>query len=106
MPSEFLLGSSVLVLFGAVILIFVLLWAVPVRLWIEAVFSGVTIKIGQLIGMRLRKVNPAGVVRPLISATKAGLHLDANELEAHILAGGDVVSTISKGGRVRVCMCP
>ena len=90
MPNEFLLGSSVFILLGAVIVIMVLLWAVPVRLWIEAIFSGVSIKIGQLIGMRLRKVNPAGVVRPLISATKAGLHLDANGLEAHVLAGGDV----------------
>ncbi|MCL7960914.1 MAG: flotillin-like protein FloA, partial [marine benthic group bacterium] len=38
----------------------------------------------------LRKVNPAGIIRPLIAATKAGVSLDVNELEAHYLAGGDV----------------
>jgi uncharacterized protein YqfA (UPF0365 family) len=40
--------------------------------------------------MRLRKVSPPTIVRPLIAATKAGLHLDVNELEAHFLAGGSV----------------
>jgi uncharacterized protein YqfA (UPF0365 family) len=40
--------------------------------------------------MRLRKVNPAMVVRPLIAATKAGLNLQTRGLEAHYLAGGHV----------------
>ncbi|MFQ5747228.1 MAG: flotillin-like protein FloA [Gemmatimonadota bacterium] len=65
-------------------------WAVPVRLWIEALASGVRVKLGNLVGMRLRKVSPPAIVRPLITATKAGLSLDANALEAHYLAGGDV----------------
>jgi len=65
-------------------------WAIPVRLWIEAIFAGVKVGIGDLIGMRLRKVNPAAVVRPLIAATKAGLNLSTRPLEAHYLAGGHV----------------
>jgi uncharacterized protein YqfA (UPF0365 family) len=50
----------------------------------------VQVGIGTLIGMRLRKVSPPAVVRPLINATKAGLDLDINQLEAHYLAGGRV----------------
>jgi len=71
---------------------FVLLiaWAIPVRLWIEALSAGVSVGIGTLVGMRLRKVSPAAIVRPLINATKAGLDLDINQLEAHYLAGGRV----------------
>ncbi len=65
-------------------------WAVPIRLWIEAMASGVQVGLGSLIGMRLRKVSPPAIVRPLIAATKAGIGLDVNELEAHYLAGGDV----------------
>ena len=76
----------VLVIFALLIL----MWAVPVRLWVEAVFAGVKVGIGDLIGMRLRKVNPAQVVRPLIAATKAGLTLSTRQLEAHYLAGGKV----------------
>ncbi len=68
----------------------ILVWAVPVRLWVEAVFAGVKVGIGDLIGMRLRKVSPTGVVRPLIAATKAGLTLTTRQLEAHFLAGGHV----------------
>jgi uncharacterized protein YqfA (UPF0365 family) len=76
----------VLVIFALLLLV----WAVPVRLWVEAVFAGVKVGIGDLIGMRLRKVSPAGVVRPLIAATKAGLTLTTRQLEAHFLAGGHV----------------
>ncbi len=74
------------------IIIFVgsLLSFVPVRLWIEAIFSGVKIGLGSLVGMRLRKVSPPAVIRPQIAATKAGLALRTNELEAHYLAGGNV----------------
>ena len=62
---------------------------VPVGLWITAIFSGVG-RAGTLIGMRLRKVNPADIVRPYISASKAGLDLDIGQMEAHYLAGGNV----------------
>jgi uncharacterized protein YqfA (UPF0365 family) len=82
--------GAIVVVFLAFFLIMVVTWAVPVRLWIEAYASGVKVSIGSLIGMRLRKVNPAGIIRPLIAATKAGIDLDVNELEAHFLAGGDV----------------
>jgi len=75
---------------AVVILLLMISWAVPVRLWIEAVFAGVRVGIGDLVGMRLRKVNPAAVVRPLIASTKAGLTLSTRELEAHYLAGGHV----------------
>jgi uncharacterized protein YqfA (UPF0365 family) len=70
--------------------IIVVLWAVPVRLWIEAISAGVRIGMGYLVGMRLRKVAPPAVVRPLIWATKAGLTLSISDLEAHYLAGGRV----------------
>ena len=81
---------STILLVLIVIFLLILSWAVPVRLWIEAVFAGVKIGIGELIGMRLRKVSPAAVVRPLIAATKAGLEMRSSDLEAHYLAGGHV----------------
>jgi len=74
----------------ALVVVFFVLWAIPVRLWIEAISAGVRVGIGSLIGMRLRKVSPPAVVRPLITATKAGLELDTDLLEAHYLAGGRV----------------
>ncbi len=85
---------SLFVLFGAVMLISVVAWAVPVRLWIEAISAGVRLGIGYLVGMRLRKVSPPAVVRPLIWATKAGIPLNVNDLEAHYLAGGQVENVV------------
>ena len=60
----------------------------PIGLWISALASGVRIKISALIGMRFRRIVPGDIVRPLIKATKAGLNIDINEMEAHLLAGG------------------
>ena len=80
-----------LFLIAAVIaIVSVVVWLVPLRLYIEALSAGVHVGFANLIGMRLRKVVPSRVVRPLITATKAGIPLDINQLEAHYLAGGDV----------------
>ncbi len=81
---------NLFIVFAVIAVISLVAWAVPVRLWIEAISADVPIGIGHLIGMRLRKVSPPAVVRPLIWATKAGLRLTADELEAHYLAGGQV----------------
>ena len=81
---------TLFVMFFAIFFISVIAWAVPVRLWVEALSAGVRVGMGNLIGMRLRKVSPPAVVRPLIWATKAGIPLNANDLEAHYLAGGQV----------------
>ena len=81
---------SLVVLFGAVMLIVMFFWLVPLRLWIEAISAGVKLGILYLVGMRLRKVNPPAVVRPMIWAHKAGIPLNVNDLEAHYLAGGNV----------------
>jgi len=81
---------AMLLVFGGVILLAIVAWAVPLRLWLEAAASGVHVGLGNLVGMRLRKVSPPQIVRPLIAATKAGITLNTNELEGHYLAGGNV----------------
>ena len=86
-------GSIAAIVIGilvALILFFLFFYFIPIGLWITAIFSGVRVGLGTLIGMRLRKVNPAEIVRPQISATKAGLNLDLAQMEAHHLAGGNV----------------
>jgi uncharacterized protein YqfA (UPF0365 family) len=88
--DELIFGGTIFAIFLAIILLVALFHFVPIRLWIEAIAAGVRIGIGTLIGMRLRKVNPASVVRPMINAHKAGLQLGVDTLEAHYLAGGNV----------------
>ena len=75
----------------AVIIFLILFFSfVPVGIWITAYFSGVKIRISTLIGMKLRRVSPRRIVIPMIKATKAGLDLKIENLEAHYLAGGNV----------------
>src|SRR5688500_16523888 len=47
-----------------------------------------------LVGMRLRRVRPATIVNARISAVKAGLQISIDDLEAHYLAGGNVVRVV------------
>jgi uncharacterized protein YqfA (UPF0365 family) len=75
---------------GLLFFVILILWAVPVRLWIEALSARVPVSMATLVGMRLRKVSPAAIVRPLINASKAGLDLNIDQLEGHYLAGGRV----------------
>lgn len=81
---------TLFVIFFGILFISVIAWAVPVRLWVEALSADARVGMGNLVGMRLRKVSPPAVVRPLIWATKAGIPLKVNDLEAHYLAGGQV----------------
>ena len=74
----------------------VFLYFIPLGLWVTAFFSGVKLKlVRDLVGMRLRKVPPTAIVRPLITAFKAGIYVDTSQLEAHYLAGGHVQSVIN-----------
>ncbi|MDU2502804.1 MAG: flotillin-like protein FloA [Peptoniphilus harei] len=82
--------GSILIIAVIIIVVSMFLSFVPVGLWVTAFFSGVKIKISELIGMKLRRVKPSRIVRPAIKATKAGLNLEIASLEAHYLAGGNV----------------
>lgn len=86
-----------LLIIAAVILFFIFfLYFVPVRLWLTAYFSGVRLKLlRDLVGMRLRNVPPATIVKPLITAHKAGIYVETPQLEAHYLAGGQVQKVVN-----------
>jgi len=85
-----------IIILGIILLLIILFFLfVPVRLWIAAIASGVKIGIMDLIGMRLRRVSPSKIVLPMIKATKAGIGAKVNQLEAHLLAGGDVDNVVN-----------
>ena len=95
-----------LILFVAIVFLSILFHFVPIGLWITAYFSGVRVKIFKdLVGMRLRKVPPALIIRPKIAATKAGLDVDIDKMEAHYLAGGrvqDVVNALISADKANI----
>ena len=79
----------------SLVALMVFLWFFPVTLWFQALISGVKISLIQLVLMRWRKVPPGTIVMAMITGTKAGLKLEANELEAHYLAKGNVPNVVN-----------
>jgi len=86
-------GAGLLVV--VVVALAILFYLVPLNLWIAAWASGAYVGLFTLIAMRLRRVPPHTVVTARISAVKAGIEVPLNDLEAHFLAGGDVVRVVN-----------
>lgn len=92
--SNFFIVHSNLVWWIVGLTIFLFFYLVPVNLWVIALFSGVKIRLIDLVLMRIRRVPPSLIVDSLITATKAGLNIKCSELETHYLAGGNVQNVI------------
>jgi uncharacterized protein YqfA (UPF0365 family) len=88
LPTNLIFTSGIAIFIIIILMLFFSF--VPIGLWITAYFSGVKIKMGTLVGMKLRRVAPSRIVNPMIKATKAGLNINVDELEAHYLAGGNI----------------
>ncbi|MPZ44117.1 MAG: flotillin-like protein FloA [Betaproteobacteria bacterium] len=84
-------GLLILLVAGLVLI----LYLVPIPLWIAAWASGAYVGLFTLIGMRLRRVPPGTVITARISSVKAGIDVTLNDLEAHYLAGGNVVRVVN-----------
>jgi uncharacterized protein YqfA (UPF0365 family) len=100
--------STVFWIILAVMLVFVLIFfavlANFINLWVQAMLSGAPVPMLELVGMRLRKVDPRVIVQSRIRASQAGLGISTSQLESHYLAGGHVPAAVtammiaSKGG--------
>lgn len=60
------------------------------KLWLQAYSSDCPVKVKDFIGMYLRKINPRIIVDVLVMVTKAGIPVDIEKLQAHVLARGNV----------------
>jgi uncharacterized protein YqfA (UPF0365 family) len=82
------------------ILLFLAVLAHHGAIWLQAYMSGADVSLLSLIGMSLRQVKPSLIVTAKIMGRQAGLNIDRQagmstaRLEAHFLAGGDVMQVI------------
>ena len=76
-----------------VLVVFALIWN-SFWLWWQSILSNAPVSLLQIIFMRFRKVNPGTIVTVRVTARKAGIDVTADELEAHYLAGGNVVRVV------------
>ena len=80
---------------GILIIAFVAIFLHFLGVWIRALMSGAKVPLGNLIGMRLRRVPPSLIVDARIRLVKAGLSLETDPLEAHFMAGGDINNVVN-----------
>ena len=93
MNNPIVIAILVVVALVAVIFLFVVIQFL--NLYIQALFSGAPVRLFDLIGMRLRKVDARTIVYGRIRAVKANLEISTKQLETHYLAGGRVPSVIN-----------
>jgi uncharacterized protein YqfA (UPF0365 family) len=85
---------GILIILGIIIFVFALVMLKFARLWLQAYFSRADVRLSELIGMWLRKVDMRTIVLSKITAVQAGLKLTTNDLESHYLAGGRVPNVV------------
>ena len=78
--------------FGSFIVLFIMFLFVysSISLWFQAVVSDAEVGLFTIVFMKFRKVPPKLIVESKITAIKAGLKLNTDDLESHYLAGGNV----------------
>jgi len=85
---------GILIVVGLVALVILVVIAQFMNLYIQALVSGAKVGLWELIGMRLRKVDPRTIVFSRIRAVKAGIQISTAQLESHYLAGGRVPTVV------------
>jgi len=99
-PWKFIV-MIILAIFAVMLgIVFLIILATYGKLWIQAWTSGADVKMMDLVGMGFRKVRPNVIVTAKIMAKQAQLDvsrrngISTQRLEAHYLAGGDVMRVI------------
>ena len=76
---------------GVIVLVILLVVWQFLRLWLQAYMSNAGVRMTDLIGMRLRKVDMSTIVFAKIQLVKSGIHdMTVTDLESHYLAAGRV----------------
>src|SRR3982074_3236745 len=81
------LGGGIILLVGV---LFLIIFFSFLRLWIRCFLTGARISIWDLVGMKLRDVDYAMIVRQKIALVRAGVKISTQEMEDHFLARGNV----------------
>lgn len=71
----------------------------------EAFMAGMDIPVLSIIEMRLRRIDPGIIIRNLVKARKAEIHISIEQLEVHYLAGGNVgrvIDALIEAGNRRI----
>lgn len=80
---------------GLLVLIFFLIFLSFLKLWIQSFLANAKIGIVDMIRMKLLNIDYAVVVRQKIALVQAGVKATTQELEAHVLARGNLQKVVT-----------
>ena len=89
------IAGIIIILIAVVAFIILGVFFYFIKVWVRALMSGARVPILSLVGMKLRRVPPTLIVDARIRVIKAGLTLSSDLIEAHYLAGGDVINVVN-----------
>ncbi len=87
---------------GNIVFIIIVVFAVVIAaivfsffsVWLRAMLAGAPVGMLNLLAMKLRQVPFSLIVDARVTAKKAGIEIPIDDIEAHYLAGGNVVPTV------------
>src|SRR5437763_3478746 len=92
-------GTTQIIMLGAAVILVILgliglvIFFSFLRLWVQCLLTGAQISILDLVGMKLRHVDYAMIVRQKIALVQANVKVATRDLEAHYLSRGNVPKT-------------
>lgn len=84
----------VLLIIAVIILVLTGIFISFISVWIRALTAKAHVSLMNLVAMKLRRVPPKLIVDARVRSVKAGIGLETDVLEAHFLAGGNVINVV------------
>jgi uncharacterized protein YqfA (UPF0365 family) len=88
-------GTVIFAIMAIIVMAILAIFLHFIGVWVRALMSGAKVSLWSLVGMKLRHVPPTLIVDARIRLVKSGLMLNTDQLEAHFLAGGDVINVVN-----------
>lgn len=83
-----------LIVLGILILIVGAIVFSLVGAWVKALFNGAPVPMSKLVALKFASIPYGLIVDARITAVRAGINLDADQIASHFQAGGNVVPTV------------
>ena len=82
------------VLIGLIILVVGAIVFSLIGAWVKALFNGAPVPLSKLVALKFASIPYGLIVDARITAVRAGINLDADQIASHFQAGGNVVPTV------------
>ncbi|MFC1745526.1 flotillin-like FloA family protein [Candidatus Riflebacteria bacterium] len=94
MGAEIIILSLLVMALAMGVAIIFFLSMIPFNAWIYAITNNLSISPIELVGMRLRGVDPQTICETMVRSSKAGITISSNDMESHVLCSGNLLRVV------------